>query len=373
MRTTDQENQKPGGRLFLLQLTFLVMAGILLHRLWELQIVDGERYAEEFELKTTRLVRDSNLRGNIYDCNGEVLAYNKLVYTATMVDNGDYASERERQLALNGMIYRMIKKLEKNGEQVNNELKIIGDAEGNYAYTVTGKALERFKADIFGKTDPADMSADQSNMSADAMIRFLSGNDKFCLYGEGKREYAEEELQEYGLPEEYTPEGTLNIVGIRYMLSLNAYRRYVPVILARDISEETAAYIMENNEHLSGIEVGQEWERVYNGGAAFSHILGYVDKISAEELETYADADKNYTADSVIGKIGIEQYLESELQGIDGERQVTVNNVGKTVGEPAVTRESVSGRDVYLSVDMDLQITIYQILEQKLAGIMRCS
>lgn len=130
---------------------------------------------------------------------------------------------------------------------------------------------------------------------------------------------------------------------------------------------------MENNEHLSGIEVGQEWERVYNGGAAFSHILGYVGKISAEELETYADADKNYTADSVIGKIGIEQYLESELQGIDGERQVTVNNVGKTVGEAAVIRESVSGRDVYLSVDMDLQITIYQILEQKLAGIMHCS
>ena len=53
------------------------------------------------------------------------------------------------------------------------------------------------------------MSADQSNMSADEMIRFLSGNDKFCLYGEGKREYGEEELQKYGLPGEYTPEETL--------------------------------------------------------------------------------------------------------------------------------------------------------------------
>ncbi|WP_408634704.1 hypothetical protein [Petralouisia muris] len=58
---------------------------ILIHRLFELQIVNGQKYAEDFELQITRTVRDHNTRGNIYDCNGEALAYNELVYTVTMV------------------------------------------------------------------------------------------------------------------------------------------------------------------------------------------------------------------------------------------------------------------------------------------------
>lgn len=362
-------SEKPNARLFLLQSVFVLIFAILLHRLWELQIVNGTRYAEEFELKTTRIIKDGNVRGNIYDCNGEILACNELVYTVTMVDNGDYSSERERQLELNGMIYQVIRKLAEKGEQLNNELKIVTGNDGDYEYTVTGKALERFKADVFGEADPAGLSEEQMRMSADEMIRFLAGNSRFALYGEGKRAYSEKELQAYGLPEKYTQEEILNIVGIRYMLSLNAYRKYVPVVLARNVSEETVAYIKENNESLSGIDIGQEWERVYDGGEAFSHILGYVGKISAEELEEYEGTGKDYTPDSIVGKIGIEKYLENELQGIDGERYVTVNNVGKIVGGETIVREAVSGRDVYLSIDKDLQITVYHILEQKLAGI----
>ncbi|MDE7277693.1 MAG: peptidase, partial [Lachnospiraceae bacterium] len=145
--------------------------------------------------------------------------------------------------------------------------------------------------------------------------------------------------------------------------------RYVPVTLAGDVSEETVAYIKENNECLSGIDIGQEWERVYEGGEAFSHILGYVGKISAEELEAYEGSAKEYTVDSIVGKTGIEQYLEKELQGVDGERHFIVNNVGKVVGEETIVSESVSGRDVYLSIDKDLQTAGYHILEQKLSDI----
>lgn len=368
-KTTETTDKKPHARLFLLQGALVLIFAVLLHRLWELQIVNGPKYAEEFELKTTRSIRDGSLRGNIYDRNGEVLAYNKLVYTVTMVDNGDYSSGRERQLGLNGMIYRVLKKLEENGEQLNNELKIMVGPDGGYEYTVTGKTLERFKADIFGEADPADMSEEQSGMSADEMVRFLAGNDRFALYGEGKKAYSTEELQAHGLPAAYTEEEVLAIVGIRYMLSLNAYRRYVPVTLAGDVSEETVAYIKENNECLSGIDIGQEWERVYEGGEAFSHILGYVGKISAEELEAYEGSAKEYTVDSIVGKTGIEQYLEKELQGVDGERHFIVNNVGKVVGEETIVSESVSGRDVYLSIDKDLQTAVYHILEQKLADI----
>lgn len=365
----DRGERKHNIRFFTLQILFVLLFSILLHRLFELQIVNGEKYAEDFELKITRTVRDYNTRGNIYDCNGEVLAYNELVYTVTMVDDGAYSSERERQLAVNSVIYRVIRKLEENKEEINNELKIEAGADGGYVYTVTGRALERFKADVFGKADPDDMTPEEMHMSADDMIEFLSGNNKFALYGSGKSLYSEEELKEYGLPEEYTKEEVLAITGIRYMLSANAYRKYIPVILARGVSEETVAYMAENNQSLTGIGIGEDWDRVYTEGEAFSHILGFTGKISSEEMEKYTGRDRDYTMESVVGKAGIEQYMESELQGRDGEREILVNSVGKIIGEENVIKETVSGKDVYLSIDKELQIAVYRILEQNLAGI----
>lgn len=365
----DRVRKDQNIRCFILQFIFIALFSILIHRLFVLQIVNGQKYAEDFELQITRTIREHNTRGNIYDCNGEVLAYNELVYTVTMIDDGTYASKRERQLSINSVIYCVMKKLNENNEQINNELKIEVGTDGNYVYTVSGRALARFKADIFGESDPDDMTPEQVNMSANDMIQFLAGNSKFALYGTGKSFYSEEELQKYGLPKEYTDEEVLTIVGIRYMLSLNAYKKYVPITLARNVSDKTVAYIMENNQSLIGIDIGQDWERTYTGGEAFSHILGYVGKISSEEMEKYADSDRDYTPDSIVGKSGIEQYMESELQGLNGEKQIVVNNVGKVVGEKNIIKETVSGKDVYLSIDKDLQIAVYHILEQNLAGI----
>lgn len=365
----DRVRKDQNIRCFILQFIFIALFSILIHRLFVLQIVNGQKYAEDFELQITRTIREHNTRGNIYDCNGEVLAYNELVYTVTMIDDGTYASERERQLSINSVIYCVMKKLNENNEQINNELKIEVGTDGNYVYTVSGRALARFKADIFGESDPDDMTPEQVNMSANDMIQFLAGNSKFALYGTGKSFYSEEELQKYGLPKEYTDEEVLTIVGIRYMLSLNEYKKYVPITLARNVSDKTVAYIMENNQSLIGIDIGQDWERTYTGGEAFSHILGYVGKISSEEMEKYADSDRDYTPDSIVGKSGIEQYMESELQGLNGEKQIVVNNVGKAVGEENIIKETVSGKDVYLSIDKDLQIAVYHILEQNLAGI----
>lgn len=117
-------------RLYILQFFLTVIFLFLMYRLWQLQIVNGSKYAEDYELKITRTVREGNTRGIIYDCNGEVLAYNELVFTVTMIDNGDYSSNRERQLSLNSMLYRVITRLAVHHEQVNNELKIVQGASG---------------------------------------------------------------------------------------------------------------------------------------------------------------------------------------------------------------------------------------------------
>ena len=107
----DRVRKDQNIRCFILQFIFIALFSILIHRLFVLQIVNGQKYAEDFELQITRTIREHNTRGNIYDCNGEVLAYNELVYTVTMIDDGTYASERERQLSINSVIYCVMKKL----------------------------------------------------------------------------------------------------------------------------------------------------------------------------------------------------------------------------------------------------------------------
>lgn len=128
-----------------------------------------------------------------------------------------------------------------------------------------------------------DLTEEESAISAAEIIAYLSADDRFALYGTDHKNYTAEERKEYGLPETYTKEETLDIIGIRYMLSLHAYSKYQSVTIARDISPETMAYVLENKVSFPGVEVEEDWERVYEGGEAFAHILGYTGTISSEE------------------------------------------------------------------------------------------
>ncbi len=356
-------------RVFIIQAACIFMFATLLYHMFKLQIVNGQDYAEEASQNFSKVIYEKGARGNIYDCNGKVLASNKLVYTVTMADTGKYLSSREKNLSLNSIIYHVVKRLKANNENINNEIKIKISKDGSYKYTADGSLLDRFKADIFGEADPGNMTEEQKNITAADMVKFLSGDSKFALWGCDGGKYTKEELKEYGLLGKFTKEEILTITGIRYMLSLNTYRRYQTITIAKDVSEETVVYIKENMAELAGFDIGYEWKRIYSGGEAFSHILGYTGKISAEELESYPDKNKNYMADAVVGKTGIEQYMDKKLQGTDGKMEIQVDNLGRKTGGEQMLKETRPGKDVYLSIDKDLQIAVYNILEQKLAGI----
>lgn len=356
-------------RVFIIQVVFVVLFSVLIYYMFKIQIIDGQRYSEEANGSLDKIIKIKSTRGNIYDCNGKVLAYNKIMYTVVMSDSLKCESARKKQLSLNSIIYHVVKRLKASNEEINNELKIKAGRNNSYKYTVQGKLLDRFKADIFGVANPGDMTEEQKNIDAGSMMEFLSGNNKFALFGEGGMEYTQDELRQYGLPAEFTQDEILTITGIRYMLSLNTYRKYMPVVIARDVSEKTMVYIKENTACLTGVGIECEWKRVYNGGKAFSHIIGYTGKISAEELEEYKKQGKDYTDGMVVGKTGIEKYMEDKLQGTDGENKIHVDSRGRKTGEEKVIKKVKCGKDIYLSVDKDLQESVYNILEQNLAGI----
>ena len=96
------------SRIFFLGVVFVILFGILLQRVFYLQIVRGSEYQENFSLLTKREVALKSTRGNIYDRNGEVLAYSELSYSVTIEDNGSYPNRKTKNAKLNDTIYRLI-------------------------------------------------------------------------------------------------------------------------------------------------------------------------------------------------------------------------------------------------------------------------
>ena len=310
---------------------------LLIGRLYRLQIVDGEKYAENFVLKTKREIRQKGVRGNIYDRNGKPLARNELVYNLTMEDSQTYPGSRERQLSLNGTIYRLLKVLEQNGDTPSQYLELTWDRQGGYTFTVEGTALARFRADVFGKASIDEMSEEESRADEEDIIAYLNGEDRFCLFSQGGTEYTSEEKQQYGLPEKLSEEEVLGILHIRYALSLQAYQKYLAVTVAENVSDTSVAAILENQTEFTGVSIEEDTMRVYDGGEACASIIGYTGQISPEELEE--KEEEGYASDAVVGKAGMEQYLEEELHGEDGSMEVLVDNMGRVIGSTGKSEE----------------------------------
>ena len=91
--------------------------------------------------------------------------------------------------------------------------------------------------------------------------------------------------------------------------------------------------IREHASELQGVEVREDTKRVYDYPEYFSHILGYTGKISDSEYDSLHEQNESYTRSDVVGKAGIEQVMELQLQGKKGSETVYVNNVGKVLDE----------------------------------------
>ena len=359
-------------RTTVLALVFIFMSCILIRQLFNLQIIQGEDYINKFQSRTTKTRVLKSTRGKILDRNGEVLATNVLSYSITFEDNGSYNSTREKNLTLNGIAYRVLQILEKNGDSISHSFHIVLDDNGQYVFDVgEGFTLNRFRADIYGCSLIDELTDEQKNATAEEMMAYLYGSSRFSIILEGEKAYSAEELESHGLPEQLTRQQILDMTIIRYELSTNSFKKYMPVTIAANVSEESVAAITENKNELQGIEVVEDSVREYIDDESMAPILGYTGKASAEELENLRKQNSDYSNDAIIGKAGIEQYMELTLQGTDGKETVSVDNLGKVLKIDEDTKvEPAAGNDVQITIDADWQSGIYQILKQRVAGVL---
>ena len=150
-------------------------------------------------------------------------------------------------------------------------------------------------------------------------------------------------------------------------MSENSYQKYIATTIATDVSDETVAYVSENATSLQGMAISEDTVRKYVDSEYFSHIIGYTGKISEDEYNSLSASSDNYTKTDVVGKSGIEQVMDLQLQGTKGYETVYVDNLGKVVETTDTTNPS-AGNDVYLSIDKNLQEAVYDLLEQEIGG-----
>ena len=328
---------------------FIALACVLIHRVFVLQIVEGENYLNSFELKTKKERSIDAARGNIYDRNGVLLAYNKLAYCVKIEDV--FESGKKKNDNLNNTILRTIAIIEENNDKLSTEFNITVDDYNKYQYTVTGSRLSRFKADVYGVKLVDEMTYAQSSSTAEEMMEYLAGEERFNVNALG-----------------LDKKTTLKIVAIRYALSLNSYQKYIATTISTNVSPKTVAIIMENSDVLQGVSIAEDTIRVYPTAQYTSQIIGYTGKVSSEELEELQKTDETYAASDIVGKVGIEASQESILHGKKGSETVFVDTMGKVISiEDHV--DPNSGNDLYLTIDSNLQEAVYHILEQKLAGL----
>ena len=137
---------------------------------------------------------------------------------------------------------------------------------------------------------------------------------------------------------------------------------FQPIIIKTGIDYEQAMLLKVLSADLPGVTLEVDAWRSYIDGQSFSHLLGYVGKISPEEYEEKSAA---YLLSDNIGKIGLEKYYEDYLRGHHGEKKVEVDALGQ---EKKILSyfSPLAGSDIVLAVDADLQNRIYEILEERL-------
>ena len=308
---------KISSRYYLIALVIFLMMITLVVRLFVLSVVQGKNWDQKANYLNSKEIYSAPARGNIYDRNGKVLATNKQIFTATFSASGMNTKE------INNSTMELIKVLESNGDKYENKFPIRISKNGKYYYTFdaeknkwldsnqiqrgtsAGDAFELMRArynidpslsrfeiaqELYKKYNiniPINVKNMKYTFDADKksfLERFYFKEDEIEK-GLSARKTLKELRKLFSISKTISDDEAIKILGVRNEILKNGFTSYVPITVAKEISDNTISYLEEAG--IKGVSVASEYIRYYPNGQACANVLGYMGSISESEVDKY--------------------------------------------------------------------------------------
>lgn len=295
-------------RTYLFLMGVLVAFAILTTQLWNLQIVQGERYRELADANRFRLAPIPASRGVIYDRTGELLVRNRPVYNIIIIPAylPDDATAEAKIFARLSQLLDL---------PITTQLQPVEGRNNGYFHAISHHQYNR----------PLENQ----------------------IINPRSRQFKNEPL------------------GIRDAANqTRTYAPFLPVTIARDVDPKIVAQIDEERLDLPGVLIEISPSRDYTTGKLTSQILGYTGPIPAEQFDRYKA--QGYDLTDTIGLAGLESEYEEWLRGIKGLESIEVDVTGQKIRTVSKNVEARPGHNLRLSLDVGLQQAATDALQEEM-------
>ncbi len=315
------KEQKIEFRFHILEFIVIILFSILAFSLLKVTVIDKEIYIQKLnDLTKTVVYGQSAPRGRIYDRNHNLLVDNKAIPVIYYKKQDKVTSREEIELA-----YNLLEHI-----QIDSSKLLLTNLKEFWMADNPEKANNKITNQEWQKLQN----------------RKLSSNDIYYLQ---LSRITDEDLAIYD-------EHDLDAAYLYYLMN-KGYSYEEKTIKDEGITDLEYAYVAENSDSLGGFDVKYNWERVYLYGDTFRTILGNISSITKEDKSYYLD--KGYSLDEVVGVSYLEKQYESILKGKRAKYEVGDNN------NLLLIDEGSRGNDIVLTIDINLQKAVEQILSEE--------
>ena len=354
-------------RIFLVGALFIAICFIYFIRL-----INIASNAEPGKIQTGTYTRQEVIkaqRGEIFDRNGNKLVYNEYTYDLVF----DYEAMAATQQERNSDILTVLDALKNTG----NADKSKSDSfpfDGTYPnYTYKSEATDgesNIYYRLLKRIAENELETESEKPKNQLTVSYLES-----FYKQRPEAFPTVEeildwyLTKYKMLDEdgnalFSNADMDRLIRFRYDMEVNDFSIYTRYVVARDVDMTFVAYVEELS--VMGADFDIEATRRYAYPGYASHILGQLGKIQADNWEYYQSL--GYDMNDLVGLNGCEQAFETYLRGQDGIRQITEDKNGNII-ESKIIKQPVAGKDVYLTIDIDLQIAAEDGLKANVQSI----
>jgi len=341
----EQASVSHSYRFFILAALF-VLVGALYSVILIRTVIENKNtgVVDETAGYTVRTVTVQAVRGEIYDRNGKKLVGN--VYTDYLYF--DYSAMPSGNVAKNEAIVAVMDLVDSLGIR-DSLYESACPLQGTYPY---------YNYDL--KMLEGSIASGRFNRIREYLE--LKENT-------GAAEFAKAIAKKYGMLDKngdplYSNERMTDLIRIRYEMEAIRFAPGEPYLILSGLGIKEKTAFLESG--IRGIRIGVTYKREYLYPGYASHILGRIGKIQAENADYYTSL--GYPVTAVVGIDGCEKAFEEHLRGMDGKLKITEDKEGNIVSVETV-KDAEPGLDIYLTIDIDLQIVAENALEENIAYV----